>query len=626
MTRLELRRVRRRYPGSLSTTDALVDVDLTIEQGEFLSIQGPSGSGKSTLLNMLGLLDAPTSGRYQIDGSDTAIESSSVRAQLRSTRFAFIFQSFHLLDHRPVLDSVELALLYRAVPPAERRAAALEALDRVGLLDRSAQLANTLSGGQRQRVAIARALTSGADVVVADEPTGNLDSDNSAAVMASLRQLNDGGRTLVVVTHSDEVANLARRRIRLLDGRIVADTRTLCVERQSRPSCVAPRAASRVRMSDLLRDAAGSLRSRLGRTIGLVTAVAIGIGLATATFGLTNSSSAQVRDTFNAHANRDVTIEWDGETDVDGQSDLPANLSEVRGVAAAVILEDRGKATVRATSTRPALEAPAYSYNGDFAAASRSEIRWASDRPHHLRAGEVLIGRNLDEQLQLAAMDRDPRVNVNGRVITIVGIIDKSPRQPLLLGGLLTAQADSSWLSATSASSALIFTASGAAQQVARQAPLVIAPYEPDELKVASPPDPTSLRAEIERDLQTTLIAFTALALLASIAGLGNAMVQSVLERRQEFGLRRAIGAQARHVAALVVAESSMIGALGGVIGLTVGLAVVLAVTLVRHWAPVFDFRIAPLSVLGGILIGALGGVAAAARASRVEPHQALQQ
>ncbi|NTW42719.1 MAG: ABC transporter ATP-binding protein [Cellulomonadaceae bacterium] len=188
MTTFDLVGITKTYPG-VQPVHALRGIDLSIGEGEFVAIEGPSGSGKSTLLNVLALLDTPTAGRYLIDGHDTAALDERDRARLRGEIFGFVFQGFHLMDHRSVMDNVELGMYYAGVPSGQRRQRALAALDRVGLVDTAHRRANELSGGQRQRVAIARALSVGSGVIVADEPTGNLDTETSATILGLLREL-----------------------------------------------------------------------------------------------------------------------------------------------------------------------------------------------------------------------------------------------------------------------------------------------------------------------------------------------------------------------------------------------------------------------------------------------------
>ncbi|MCI2959649.1 ABC transporter ATP-binding protein [Agromyces atrinae] len=216
---IELTNVTRSFPGP-PEVQALKSVNISIGRGDYVSIVGPSGSGKSTLLNVLGLLDRPSVGEYRLDGVSTASLDDDARAALRARTIGFVFQAFHLLPRRTVLDNVLLSTLYSGVPRAERMPRAREALDRVGLGHRLGFLPTTLSGGERQRVAVARAVTASPHVILADEPTGNLDATTSSEVMDLFEELNRDGLTLVVITHDPVVAGRAGRSIRIDDGRV----------------------------------------------------------------------------------------------------------------------------------------------------------------------------------------------------------------------------------------------------------------------------------------------------------------------------------------------------------------------------------------------------------------------
>jgi putative ABC transport system ATP-binding protein len=202
-------------------THALAGVHLEIRSGEFVSIAGPSGCGKSTLLSILGLLDTPTEGSYLLNGQPAQALSLEARARLRNREIGFIFQSFNLIGDLTVFENVELPLTYRDMPAGERRRRVTEALERVGMAHRAKHLPSQLSGGQQQRVAVARALAGQPSVLLADEPTGNLDSRNGEAVMNLLAELHAGGSTIVMVTHDTRFARQARRTLQLFDGRVV---------------------------------------------------------------------------------------------------------------------------------------------------------------------------------------------------------------------------------------------------------------------------------------------------------------------------------------------------------------------------------------------------------------------
>ncbi len=223
---IELQHVRKTYQTDRIETLALAEIDLTIPKGEFLSIMGPSGSGKSTLLHLIGLLDTPTSGVLRVAGHDASRAGDAALARLRNAHIGFVFQTFHLVPDLAVVDNVEIPLLYRGgerrLSGRERRARALAALDRVGLSFRSHHFPNQLSGGQQQRVAIARAIVGGPSLLLADEPTGNLDSRMGDEIVGLLEELNRTDQTtIVMVTHDPRMAERSSRIVRLFDGRLV---------------------------------------------------------------------------------------------------------------------------------------------------------------------------------------------------------------------------------------------------------------------------------------------------------------------------------------------------------------------------------------------------------------------
>jgi putative ABC transport system ATP-binding protein len=225
MSLIQLQNISRRYEMGSEIIHALREVTLEIERGEYVAIMGPSGSGKSTLMNLVGCLDTPTSGRYELNGIDVSEMDDNQLAEIRNREIGFVFQTFNLLPRSNALHNVELPLIYSGISSEERRKVTLEALAHVGLSDRIHHKPNELSGGQRQRVAIARALVNNPSILLADEPTGNLDSRTGVEIMALFEELSRKGNTIIVVTHEEEVARHARRILRIRDGLIASDER-----------------------------------------------------------------------------------------------------------------------------------------------------------------------------------------------------------------------------------------------------------------------------------------------------------------------------------------------------------------------------------------------------------------
>lgn len=218
---IRLENVRKYYRVGDATVKALDEVDLTVWRGDYVAIMGPSGSGKSTMMNILGCLDTPTEGSYFLDGADVSGMDDDSLSAIRNRRIGFVFQSFNLLPRYSALENVALPLLYAGVPKAEREMRAAEELRRVGLAERMAHKPAELSGGQRQRVAIARALAVRPSIILADEPTGNLDTNTSVEIMDLFDEIHSRGNTVIIVTHEEDIAQHAQRIVRLRDGRII---------------------------------------------------------------------------------------------------------------------------------------------------------------------------------------------------------------------------------------------------------------------------------------------------------------------------------------------------------------------------------------------------------------------
>ncbi|MCE7986405.1 MAG: ATP-binding cassette domain-containing protein [Caldilinea sp. CFX5] len=451
---LELSQVSRQFPGD-PPVQALAAVDLTLQPGEWLSITGPSGSGKSTLLNIIGCLDRPTSGRYRFDGIDTATLSDRERAGLRSRRIGFVFQSFHLLPHRSVLENVMLAEVYRQQDPKERRNRAIAALERVGLGHRITFLPSELSGGQRQRVAIARALIGFPSLLVCDEPTGNLDSKTTEDILDLFATLNDEGLTMVVVTHDENVAKRAGRRVQITDGQLVALPTGDSPQRQASVNRVngsringqsayvgspspapAPMPGAKkhrgrgkgtkvgrlfrrlapvqpsppstelsgITVRDLVDEAIAGMFARPGRMVLTMLGIVIGITALVATIGLSRTANNQIITQFDELAATEILIK--GKSTIAGVDpkaipwDAPSRIGRLNGVVAAGTLSDveAGKALVSSSlvhdpKTETAFRLAIQAASPELFAAVRATLRTGRlwDAGHAQRGDRVAV-------------------------------------------------------------------------------------------------------------------------------------------------------------------------------------------------------------------------------------------
>lgn len=618
---LSLRDVGRNY-AITGSVPALRNVSLDIAPGEYVSISGPSGGGKSTLLNILGLLDLADEGEYWIGDKEASALSPGEISALRASTFAFVFQSFHLLEYRPIEDSVDLGMLYGGASAAARRERANHALTQVGLAHKIGTVARHLSGGERQRVAVARALASGAPVILADEPTGNLDQASGKSVVALLEEANEAGATLIMVTHDEDIASRASRRLRIVDGRLSAKP-------PAGPSVMEPtkhepgvaRFTPRASLRDTIVDAWRTVTFRRWRTVGLAAAVALGVGLMVSTLGLSASAQTQVSDVFDAAKSLDVATEGPLINNRSDPEELVASLSAAEGVGSVAVVESRGTAVVQTGESTEAYKVPLVAGTGDIQAASRATIDWSSVAGVRSDSNAVLIGDLLAHSLDLGPLSLAPTILVDGARYPVAGIITEAPRTPDWRGAVLTNMSDVT----TSESTVLLQAEPGATEYLSDRLAILVDPYVPEAFTTTVAWDPDKTRESIEGEVARMLAILTAVAMLAALAAVSHSTVVSIGDRKSEFGLRRAVGARSRDIVFVVASESAMTGFVGGAAGLIAGAAVILGVTIAQRWLPVFD-PILGLSAIGvGTLVGVLGGAFASVRATRIRPHEALR-
>ncbi|MFO1400977.1 MAG: MacB family efflux pump subunit [Steroidobacteraceae bacterium] len=643
---LRLAKVRRDFPAGEETITVLRDVDLEIRAGEFIAIVGASGSGKSTLMNILGCLDRPTSGSYQVAGRETSEMQPDELAELRREHFGFIFQRYHLLGDLTATANAEVPAIYAGRGHGERRSRARELLTKLGLSHRLDYRPSQLSGGQQQRVSIARALINGGEVILADEPTGALDTTSGAEVLRILDELNREGQTIVLVTHDMSVAQHAHRIIEISDGVITADRR---VREPAAPPSGRGRAAPAgiddlphlvlERFLEAFRMAIVAMRAHRTRTFLTMLGIIIGIASVVSVVALGTGAQQQILSNLSQLGTNTLNIfPGKGFGDMRSGAVQTLTIGDVNALAGFPYVD----------SVTPSVSTSATIRFRD--AAATGEINGVGSGYFRARGMQLNSGRLFDASAdheigQVAVIDENTvttlfkdRGDPIGQVILlgsmparVIGVLKKNSRE-FGGGSSLRIYAPYSTVTARMLGSSRLQNISvrvpdGVSSDLAEQAitRFLTVRHGTKDFFIGNSND---FVAAVKSSTQTMTLLVSSIALISLIVGgigVMNIMLVSVTERTREIGVRMAVGARQGDILQQFLIEAVLVCLVGGVIG--VGIALGLA-ALVAHVAQDFRMVISPTSIIVAFLcssaIGVAFGFLPARSAARLDPVESL--
>ncbi len=647
---IDIKGIRKSYQMGDTKVDVLKGISLKIERGDFVAIMGPSGSGKSTLMHILGLLDVPSEGSYNLNGREVADLSEDELAIVRREEIGFIFQQFNLLPRMEAWQNVSLPLIYSEDGFSYDKAQVL--LDKVGLAERIHHKSNELSGGQQQRIAIARSLINNPRIIFADEPTGNLDSKSEKEIMHILHKLNDQGITVIVVTHEEEIGQQAKRLIRLRDGVIQSDERlqalpavptTAQEKRQQQPAKWPVREMIEHLHQGFQTLAANKVRSGLSM-LGILIGVAAVVGMLALGTGARQSIEKQLSSLgSNLLVLRAGNVRVGGvmqesgvriRISLDDVSTIKNQISGIKDVSPSS--SGRGQITYlnKNWNTQVMGVAPAYE---QMRASTPIFGRFFSEEENQRRTLVAVIGTTVAREL---FGDKSPigemiKINkVNFRVIGVLpekGAAGPQDQDDRILVPVVTAMyrlfgknyVDSVDIEVRDAAD--IPDVQDSLQELMNKRHRVPVSSQGDAFNVFNMADIQQALNSTSQTLSMLLASIAAISLVVGGIGIMNIMLVSVTERTKEIGLRKAIGARRRDILLQFLAESIVVSVCGGLLGIALGVGFSLLISKVLGWSTVVSAGSVILSFGFSALIGIVFGSYPASKASKLHPIEALR-
>ncbi len=648
---IKIQNISKTYGKGDAVVPALKSVSLSIEKGEFVAIMGPSGSGKSTLLHVLGFLDRPDTGSYSILGNDTSTLSDDELARLRNRLIGFVFQQFHLLRRTSAIENVELPLVYSEGKSIKAKAE--KKLDEVGLTKRARHLPSQLSGGEQQRVAIARALVNEPMIIFADEPTGNLDTKSEEDIMAIIKRLNEEGKTIIMVTHEEEIAGYAKRIIKMRDGQIISDEKRVSADKENNQDVSIKEALKehsefgKIEMIEHVKQSFRAIYSNKIRSFLSMLGILFGVAAVIAMLALGQGAKESIEERIKSLGSNLLSIRG-GSGKVRGFSSAAGtftrfNAEDVRAIRnlspliakASGYVNGSGQVVYLNENWNTSIEGVGYEY-GEMRATIPETGRWFTQNEILKRDKVVILGTTVAQKLfeNQNPLGEDIKINrVNFKVIGIA---------PEKGSGGWRDQNDIIYIPLTTAMYRLLgknyldgiyaeVSDAGSTQEAQDRLALLIAKrhniYKNEEeyFHIRDMSEIQEMLTSTTRTMSVLLGSIAAISLLVGGIGIMNIMLVSVTERTREIGLRKAIGARAKDIMTQFLIEAITMTLSGGAIGILFGIAVSILLSLFAGWATKVTFSSIILAAGFSIAVGMFFGLWPAKKASELNPIEALR-